>query len=242
MGSEIMAFNLIFRGVNKDYILSLLEKEGRLSIVTPVNAELVVMANKNEKFRKILCKNISTIDGQIPYFFLKLRGEARRIEKISGSDMIYDICRKAAQLRLKVFLLGGLEQSNKISQKRLKSMFPELNIAGYSPPFSPYPFPKEHNRKILEILQIFSPGILFVAFGAPKQEYWMEDNKTFLESIGVRLAMAVGGTFEIVAGIEKRAPKLIQKIGLESVWRLYQNPKRFRRFLRNFKFFKYAFS
>lgn len=241
MELEVRAFNLIFKGLSKDYLLSLLERKDALRIVTPVNAELIVMANKEERFRNLLCNNIATIDGQIPYFILKFRRKARRIEKISGSDLIYDICKRSAQLNLKVFLLGGLKQSNKISQRKLKTMFPTLSIRGYSPPYSPYPFPKELNRKILEILQEFSPDVLFVAFGAPKQEYWIEDNRTFLERLGIRLVIAVGGTFELVAGIEKRAPKFIQQIGLESVWRLYQNPKRFKRFLRNFKFFKYAF-
>ncbi|WP_456426835.1 WecB/TagA/CpsF family glycosyltransferase [Desulfurobacterium sp.] len=242
MESNIKSFNVIFKGLKKDFILSLLESKNGLNVITPVNAELIVLANETERFRKILNKNISTIDGQIPYFFLRIRNKGLKIEKISGSDLIFDICRKASQLKLKVFLLGGLETSNKISQQRLRELFPGLIISGYSPQYSPYPFPKQHNEKILEILKDFSPDVLFVAFGAPKQEYWIEDNRTSLEEIGIRLAIAVGGTFELVAGIEKRAPKFIQKIGLESVWRLYQNPKRFRRFLRNFKFFKYVFS
>ncbi|OAG27022.1 WecB/TagA/CpsF family glycosyltransferase [Thermodesulfatator autotrophicus] len=237
----IKAFNILFKGLKKDFILSLLENKKGFNIITTVNAEFIVLANETERFRRILNKNISTVDGQIPYFFLKLRNPKSKIEKISGSDLIFDICKKASQLGLKVFLLGGLETSNKISQQRLRELFPGLIISGYSPPYSPYPFSKQHNEKILKILKDFSPEVLFVAFGAPKQEYWIEDNRTLLEEIGIRLAIGVGGTFELVAGIEKRAPKFVQKIGLESIWRLYQNPKRFRRFLRNFKFFKYAF-
>jgi len=241
--SNIKAFNITFKGLNKNFILSLLESSKKLNIVVTVNAELIVLANENKKFMDILNKNITTVDGQIPYFFLKLKTKSRKlkIEKLSGSDMIYLICKKAAELKLKVFLLGGLETSNKISQQKLKNLFPELNVDGYSPPYFPYPFPKEHNEKILEILKKSMPHVLFVAFGAPKQEFWIEDNKLFLEEIGVILAMGVGGTLEMVAGIEKRAPRILQKIGLESIWRLCQNPKRFKRFLRNFKFFRYIF-
>jgi len=237
----IKAFNIVFRGLKKEFVLSFLKKENEFNVIIPVNAELIILANESEKFRNIINRNIATVDGQIPYFFLKLRSSGRRVEKISGSDLIYDICREAANLRLKVFLLGGLDISNRISQQRLRELFPKLIIDGYSPVYTPYPFPKEHNDKIREVLQKFSPDVLFIAFGAPKQEYWIEDNRDFLQRIGVRLAVAVGGTFELVAGIEKRAPKFIQKVGLESVWRLYQNPKRLKRFLRNFKFFKYAF-
>jgi len=241
MGSSIKAFNIIFKGLKKDFILSLLESKKDLNVIITVNAEFIVLANEIERFRRILNENISTIDGQIPYFFLKIKKKGVEVEKISGSDLIYDICERASKLKLRVFLLGGLETSNKISQQRLKELFPGLIINGYSPPYSPYPFPKQHNEKILKILKDFSPDVLFVAFGAPKQEYWIDDNKTFLKKIGVRLVIGVGGTFELVAGIEKRAPKFIQNIGLESLWRLYQNPRRFRRFLRNLKFFKYVF-
>jgi N-acetylglucosaminyldiphosphoundecaprenol N-acetyl-beta-D-mannosaminyltransferase len=241
MESSIKAFNITFKGLTKDFILSLLKKTNTLNIITPVNAELIVLANENERFREILNKNISTIDGQIPYLFLKIKYRNLKFEKLSGSDLIFDICKKASELKLKVFLLGGLEISNKIAQQKLKELFPNLIISGYSPPYSPYPFAKEHNENILKIIEDFSPDVLFVAFGAPKQEFWIDDNKTLLEKIGIKLAVSVGGTFEIVAGIERRAPKFIQKIGLESIWRLYQNPKRFKRFIRNFKFFKYAF-
>jgi N-acetylglucosaminyldiphosphoundecaprenol N-acetyl-beta-D-mannosaminyltransferase len=238
----IKAFNINFNGLTKNFILSSLDSK-KLNVVIPVNAELIVLANQNKKFMGILNKNITTIDGQIPYLFLKLKARKKKvkIEKLSGSDLIFDICKKASQKKLKVFLLGGLEISNKLSQKRLREMFPKLIIDGYSPPYSPYPFPKEHNEKILGILKDFSPDVLFVAFGPPKQEFWIEDNRDFLEKIGVRLAMGVGGTFEMVAGIEKRAPVFIQKMGLESIWRLYQNPKRFGRFIKLFKFFKFIF-
>jgi N-acetylglucosaminyldiphosphoundecaprenol N-acetyl-beta-D-mannosaminyltransferase len=239
MESCIKVFNIIFKGLKKDFILSLLEDNKSLNVITPVNAELVVLANENKRFRGILSKNISTVDGQIPYFFIRLMNREADIEKISGSDLIFDICKKASELKLKVFLLGGLEISNKISQQKLKELFPDLIIGGYSPPYSPYPFAKEHNENILKIIEDFSPDVLFVAFGAPKQEFWIEDNKIVLEKIGIRLIICVGGAFELVAGIERRAPKFIQKIGLESVWRLYQNPKRFKRFIRNFKFFKF---
>jgi N-acetylglucosaminyldiphosphoundecaprenol N-acetyl-beta-D-mannosaminyltransferase len=240
--SNIKAFNINFNGLTKDFILSLLDSK-KLNVVIPVNAELIVLANENKKFMDILNKNINTVDGQIPYLFLKLKARKMKVkvEKLSGSDLIFDICKKASLKKLKVFLLGGLEISNKLSQKRLREMFPEIIIDGYSPPHSPYPFPKELNNLILQKIQNFSPDILFVAFGPLKQEFWIEDNRYFLEKIGVRFTMAVGGTFEMVAGIEKRAPVFIQKMGLESIWRLYQNPKRFGRFIKLFKFFKFIF-
>lgn len=240
MVSEIKCFNITFKGLKKEYILYLL-RTNSLDVVIPANAELIVMANEIENFREILNKNITTIDGQIPYFFTKLKNKELNIDKISGSDIIFDICNEASKLGLKVFLLGGLKDSNRLSQEHLMQVFPSLIISGYSPPYASYPFSKEHNNNIFNHLKKNNPDIIFVGFGAPKQEYWIEDNKIRLKNLGIRLAVCVGGTFEFVSGKEKRAPKFVQNIGLESLWRLVQNPKRLKRFARNFIFFKYAF-
>lgn len=234
----IKEFNLNFNGLSKEKLLDGL-KENKLQVIFPVNSELIVMANENEKFKNVLNKYITTIDGQIPFFIIKLKNRDVYLEKISGSEFIYDVCNVANELGLKVFLLGGLEESNKLSQKKLKEKFPNLHMDGFSPPYSPYPFPNELNERILEYLKKSSPDILFVAFGAPKQEFWINDNIKELKELGIRFIMSVGGTFEIVSGREKPAPLLIKKLGFESVWRLLQNPKRINRFFRNFKIFKY---
>jgi N-acetylglucosaminyldiphosphoundecaprenol N-acetyl-beta-D-mannosaminyltransferase len=237
---NIKAFNIKFNGLIKEYILSLLNQKDFKFIIT-ANAELIILSNENKRFMEILNKNIVTIDGQVPYWFIKLKYKNKKIEKLSGSDLIYDLCEEASKKGFKVFLLGGSESANLKSRERLKMLFPELIIYGYSPPYHPYPFPEDLNKIIIDKISKFSPDILFVAFGTPKQEFWIDDNKELLEKIGVRMAIGVGGAFEMVAGIEKRAPKWVQKIGLEGLWRIFQNPKRFKRFLRLYKFFKYIF-
>jgi N-acetylglucosaminyldiphosphoundecaprenol N-acetyl-beta-D-mannosaminyltransferase len=239
LNTEVKAFNVTFNCLTKKDLFSLLMTD-RLRMIATVNAEFIVLANEDERFKRILDSAVTTIDGQIPYFFLKLRNRNILFEKLSGSDLIYDLCAKAQNLELRVFLLGGLPQSNKLALDRLKMLYPQLEIEGYSPPFFPYPFPNSTNKEIFNRLESFRPDILFVAFGAPKQEFWIYDNFSTLENLGIRLAMGVGGAFELVGGVEKRAPRFIQKIGFEGVWRLLQNPKRWKRFIRNFKFFKYA--
>lgn len=240
MEKSIKAYDIIFKGLTKDYILSLFDKK-ELSYVIPVNTELIIIAHENKRFLEILNRNISTIDGQIPYWLIKMKYKNLLIEKLSGSDLIYDLCQNASLKGLKVFLLGGTEVANKLAKEKLKNLYPNLIIDGYSPPYSPYPFEYEINKKILEQIESFMPDILFVGFGAPKQEFWIDDNLEILRISGVRFTIGVGGTFEMVAGMEKRAPVFIQKIGLESVWRLYQNPKRFGRFIKLFKFLKCIF-
>jgi N-acetylglucosaminyldiphosphoundecaprenol N-acetyl-beta-D-mannosaminyltransferase len=238
--TEIKAFNLTFKGLTKDILMSKMDGI-KLNILIPVNAELIVLANENNKFKRVLNQSICTFDGQIPYFIAKLRFKNENFEKLSGSDLIYDICKFAELREKKVFLLGGLKDENKTAIKKLKQLYPKLKIDAFSPEYKPYPFEIKHNKRILSRISRFMPDVLFVAFGPPKQEFWAYDNKNILEKIGIKMVISVGGSFKFIASKERRAPKIIQKIGLESVWRLFQDPKRFRRFLSNFKIIKYIF-
>jgi N-acetylglucosaminyldiphosphoundecaprenol N-acetyl-beta-D-mannosaminyltransferase len=161
-------------------------------------------------------------------------------EKLSGSDIIYDFCEYAGKNNLRLFLLGGKEESNAMSVKIIKEKY-HVEVDGFSPDFEDYPFSERFNRSCIEKIKNFKPEILFVGFGAPKQEYWIDDNKDFLSKIGVRYAIGCGGTFDFVSGNVKRAPLFIQKIGLEGVYRFLREPNRtrFKRLVDSLRFFKY---
>lgn len=114
--------------------------------------------------------------------------------------------------------------------EKLKERY-NIEIEGYSPPYRPYPFDPAHNQIIINKIKNFKPDILFVAFGAVKQEFWIVEHQEILNSIGVKWAIGCGGAFDFVAGTIKRAPKFIQNIGLEWFYRLIREPKRlFRRY------------
>lgn len=234
--TEIIDFaGLTFRGLRKT---ELLQPSYDLKLVITVNAEFIVLANKNPRFKKLIMDNYATFDGQVPFLLAKFRNRNSDFEKISGSDFIKDVCIYSKCNAKKVFLLGGYEESNKAAVSVLRDTY-KIEIEGYSPPWEPYPFSNQLNDFILEKISMFKPDCLMVAFGAPKQEFWIDDNKEHLRALGTGLAVGVGGTFELIAGKEKRAPEIIQKVGLESIWRLCQNPSRFKRFVNNFKMFKY---
>lgn len=233
--------NLCGININCHHIQDLLNNDSLGKILVTVNAEAIVRAQKDDKLLNIINTNYASIDGQIPFWLYKIRYPRNTIEKISGSDIIYTICEWAEKHHQKVFLLGGKEESNSISIIKLKEMYPTLNIQGYSPTYAPYPFTKESNNRILDQIESFSPDILFVGFGMGKQEYWEFDNIDYLKKINTKLIIGCGGTFEFVSGNIKRAPKCIQKIGLEGVWRLFQEFKLFRikRLLLSFGIFYY---
>src|SRR5689334_2976476 len=83
-----------------------------LSHVVTVNAEYIVRANRDTRLRRIINSGLATFDGQVPYALARWLNKHRQFEKISGSDLIYQICEHAAQRGERVFLLGGLEDSN----------------------------------------------------------------------------------------------------------------------------------
>jgi N-acetylglucosaminyldiphosphoundecaprenol N-acetyl-beta-D-mannosaminyltransferase len=161
-------------------------------------------------------------------------------EKLSGSDIVYDFCEFARQHNYRVFFLGGKKESNKIAVRTIKEEH-HIAIAGYSPNFEEYPFSEQFNTLCLDAITQFRPDILFVGFGAPKQEYWADDNISILSETGVKYIIGCGGTFDFISNTIKRAPVFIQKIGLEGLYRFFQEPNkiRYKRLIDSFKFFKY---
>lgn len=229
--------NIKFKALEKK---TLLDGKPDLKIVVTANSEIIVKANEDEKLGKILNENFTTFDGRVPQVLAQISNKTEIINKISGSDFIYDCCRKARKDGERIFLLGCREEVNKDAVKNIRENY-GIQVEGYSPVIADYPFPELHDKKILNRIKLFKPDYLFVGFGAPKQEYWMDEHREFLESIGVKVAVGSGGTFDFVAGAVERAPRFIQKIGLEGVFRLLVEPKwfRFKRILMSFKIFYY---
>jgi N-acetylglucosaminyldiphosphoundecaprenol N-acetyl-beta-D-mannosaminyltransferase len=231
--------NLQFRGLSREIIFNNFE-DGNFTFVITVNSEFIIHANRDPSFQNLISNNFATFDGQLPYIIAKIKNRFLKFEKISGSDFIYDACHYARDNGLSIFLLGGHEESNLGSLVELRNKY-KISIDGYSPAFSPYPFNKRHNKDILRKVAKFKPQILFVGFGSRKQEFWIEEHRSLLESIGVRMVVGCGGTFDFVSGRINRAPILWQRLGLEGVFRFLKEPKmfRFKRLLKSFLIFKY---
>lgn len=100
----------------------------------------------------------------------------------------------------------------------------------------------KEKKKLLEEIEKFRPALVLVGFGAPKQEEWVVENRVFLEKVGVRVVMVVGGALDVWAGKVKRAPRVVRFLGLEWLWRLVQEPWRWRRQLRLLKFVRLVIS
>lgn len=140
-------------------------------------------------------------------------------ETISGADLAIDIAKIAAKQNLSIFLFGGKEGVAKKAAANLQKKFPKLRIAGtYSGEAD-----ERNDARVTKIINDSKADIVFVALGAPKQEFWIKRN---FSSIRSQLAMGVGGTLDFLAGEVSRAPEAYQKRKIEWLWRLKAEPWR----------------
>lgn len=147
-------------------------------------------------------------------------------EKISGIDLMYAICGSDFAKGKKIYLLGAEEGIARGAGNALKNKYPHIEIAGAEAGVRKN-FSIQDNAELIARINVKSPDIIFVALGAPRQEKWIAENLPELPS--VRVAMGVGGSFDIIAGKIHRAPKIFQTHSLEWLWRLLREPKRIKR-------------
>ena len=185
--------------------------------IATVNPEFLLLAQKNRAFHgALLSADLRVADGvglSLPFF---LSGESL-IDRFPGADLLPEILSLADERRLLVGLLldpGGLSSYEEIKQV-LHERYPNLTVEKLSPEFltsSTKPIPY---------------NLVFCNYGAPLQEIILTGLKASPGNI--RLAMGVGGAFDFLTGKIPRAPKFLRTIGLEWAWRLWQQPRRFRR-------------
>ena len=218
------------------------EDKNKPKCIVTLNAQIITLANTNEELYNFVNDNYASIDGQVPLKMAKLfrRKDFKNCEKLSGSEMVFDFFELCKKKKMKFFFLGGKEDSNREAVKNVKEKY-KIEVAGYSPPYENYPFSKKFVDGCFKEMEKFKPDIVFVGFGAPKQEFFMRDNMDRLKKCGVKYAVGSGGTVDFVSGKINRAPKLVSKLGLEGFYRLFKefNKARFKRLTYSFKFFKY---
>ena len=153
-------------------------------------------------------------------------------ERVAGSDLIYDIAAAAARDGLNIYFLGGQEDSTTQAIAVLQRLNPALRIAGHSCPMvalAPDANGLTQEAEICRQIRDAGTDILLVGFGNPKQEAFVHRNAAQLHGMA---AIGLGGTFNFLSGRVRRAPRWIQRLGLEWLYRIVQEPRRL--FLRYF--------
>lgn len=238
-GMKMKFCNVEFNIFNKEQLFE--RKDDELKCIATVNAQFIVLANTDRRYMDYINSNYAVFDGEIPLKVARKRNPLfRDAMKLPGSEIIYDFCEYSKARSYRMFLLGGYEDSNRNAVRILRERY-GIEVEGYSPPYEGYPFSWGFTKGCMERIAQFEPDIVFVGFGAPKQEYFIEENKECLHGLGVKYIVGSGGTFEFVSGKLKRAPAWVSRIGLESIFRLMNEITiaRIKRILYSFKFYKY---
>lgn len=151
-------------------------------------------------------------------------------ERVTGSDLIFELCAMAAREGYRVFFLGGAPDVAEQAAQRLQTRYAQLQVVGTECPAFRKLTPDEENALVAKIRSA-RPDILFVAFGQPKGERWIDRHLGELE---VPVSVQVGASLDFAAGRIHRAPRWMQAAGLEWAFRLALEPRRlFTRYARN---------
>lgn len=196
--------------------LELLDKPGFHYVVTP-NPEFILAAKKDDAFRDVLNKaDLALPDGIGVVYASKILGRSLK-GRATGVDFAQGLMASMAVTGKKLFLLGAKPGVAEQAAARLTAAHPGLQICGTHNGY----FPKD--GPVVEEIRASGADVVFVCLGAPKQEKWMEKNG---DATGVALAVGLGGCLDVFAGNVQRAPELMQKAGLEWLYRLYKEPQR----------------
>lgn len=197
-------------------------------IVTP-NIDHIVRLEFDVEFQQAYARAALVVCDSKPLMWAaRLLGVALR-QKLSGSDLVYWLSEHAAQKQYRVFLLGAAPGIAEEARDVLTAKYPQLTIVGcYCPPIG-FEGDELENAKIQAALAKCRPDLCYVALGSPKQEKWMAAHA---HEYGVPLMLGIGAALDFVAGRFKRAPRWMQRCGIEWFWRLCSDPRRlFKRYI-----------
>lgn len=217
----------------EEKIISFLKEEKLHSIFTP-NAEIISIAERNDNFKKILINSDLNLPDGIGVIFLAKKLGYKNLKKLAGIDAMKYILSLAVKENISVYFLGAKEEVLKDMIKKIKEKYKGISIAGYHHGY----FLKDCEEKIIDDINMSSAKILFVALGAPKQEHWIAKNK---DKLKVRIAMGVGGSFDVLSDRKKRAPEIFITLGLEWLYRIFQDPTRLIKRIPNLFHFLYIY-
>jgi N-acetylglucosaminyldiphosphoundecaprenol N-acetyl-beta-D-mannosaminyltransferase len=223
-GSErVRLFGCAFDVVDMDQAVARVEgylSSGRTHQGCGVNVDQLVKMKDEPYFREIVGKcDLVTADGTPVVWASKVFGKTLP-ERVAGIDLFYALLPVSAREGYKIYLLGAKEESLQAARAKYEREHPGIQIVGARNGY----FKQEDEAEIAK--DIFESGaqLLFIAITSPKKEEFVDRNREMLAKVG--FVLGVGGTFDIDAGLYKRAPDWMAKAGIEWTYRLWQEPRR----------------
>lgn len=184
-------------------------------------AKLVALRDDPEMHRMIAACELITADGQSVVWAARLLG-ARLPERVAGIDLMTRLLEAADAKGYGVYVLGARREVLDAALQRLRERYPRLRLVGSHDGY----YADGEAEEICEEIRASGADILFVAMSSPRKEYFLGERGA---ELGVPFAMGVGGSIDVIAGVTRRAPRVLQRAGLEWAYRLAQEPRRLAR-------------
>lgn len=199
---------------------------GGFARLAGVNAAILVEAEHHPDFhRAIATADFVTADGMSIVWASRLLPAGRLVERLATPDIVEELLPRAVRHGWRVFLLGAGPNVAETAAARLRERFPGLTLAGVRDGY----FEWNQSVEIAESIRATNADLLLVGMGSPRQELWLAE---FGHLTGAKFALGVGGVLDILAGRATRAPRWMQKCGLEWFYRFIREPRRlWRRYL-----------
>ncbi len=209
-----------------DYIERLIEQHrhfgGPAAQVVTVNPEFVWEARHNPAFRETINNAALVVADGMGIIWASRILKHPFPERVTGADLFPLLAERCARRGYRLFMLGAAPGVAEEAARVLQARAPGLQIAGC---YAGSPAPEEADG-ILGRIRAARPDVLAVAYGAPRQELWIRQHAAALGEAGVGVALGLGGTFNFLAGRIRRAPRWMQRAGLEWTFRLMLQPQR----------------
>ena len=218
--------NTYVNNVNMDEAIQSIEDmiaSEKKSYIVAINVDVVMKIENDSYLKEITDKaDMVLVDGKPLEWIAKWHKRPIKA-KISGSDLVPILCKRAAEKGYSIFIIGGKEGITEKAQQNLERDLPGIRIVGtYAPAFGFEKDEKELNR-INEMISSAHPDILIACFGCPKQEKWIYEN---ISKYDAKVSVCAGATVDFLAGNVNRAPRWMSEHGLEWFYRFLQEPKR----------------
>lgn len=218
--------NTYVNNVNMDEAIQAIEDmiaSEKKSYIVAINVDVVMKIENDSYLKEITDKaDMVLVDGKPLEWIAKWHKRPIKA-KISGSDLVPLLCKRAAKKGYSLFIIGGKDGIAEKAKQNLERDLPEIKIVGtYSPPFG---FERDETElsRINEMISDVHPDILIACFGCPKQEKWIYEN---YQKYDAKVSVCAGATVDFLAGNVNRAPKWMSDHGLEWFYRFLQEPKR----------------
>ncbi len=191
---------------------------GKPHLVVTANPTGFVLAQSDPDYRRIY-ENADFVTADGLGVVLALRKVGCTAHRVAGVDLLCELCALSAERGYRVYLVGAAPGVAQLAAEKLALRYPGCNIVGTHHGF----FPADDDDLVAREIALAKPDLLFVALGMPRQEKFIWRTRDIVRA---SVAIGVGGSFDVVSGLKKRAPKWVRSLGLEWVWRSIQEPKR----------------